>query len=355
MEAEFEDVHTMQRIDAGISFLLLSASEHYQRERRYRQYRALEVEYVLSVDDRRPVREIPADAAYYLAAIHYGHAYDMVVEGAAQDMGAQLDATIGRLGGTLSGAAAKRRYHVHARGLGLRPRTPDAIFANDEASITRSYDVLGEAVPVTFELRSIPGRAPIDPGEDLAPPAIADEDVDLEEGQWKQYAVEQPGTYEYRVSTMNDGIQVKWGDGSCPRSGNYKEISGTCTIHAPTSFRVFNDPGTFGFGPTEHATVYLTKVADAPARAVASTTVASTTVAECDQYLALFERYMTCDKIPDQAKQASRQGIQQMEQAWAMLRDPSIAADAKQAAADACAQAVQALQQSASAMGCSLE
>jgi hypothetical protein len=79
-----------------------------------------------------------------------------------------------------------------------------------------------------------------------------------------------------------------------------------------------------------------------------------TGVAECDAYLAAFDRYMQCDKVPQQAKDASRSGIRQMKEGWAMLRDPDVPAEAKKAAADACKQATDALKQSARAMGCPL-
>jgi hypothetical protein len=81
---------------------------------------------------------------------------------------------------------------------------------------------------------------------------------------------------------------------------------------------------------------------------------ADTGVPECDDYLKSFDKYMSCDKIPQQAKDASKQGIEQMKQGWAMLKDPNVPPEAKKAAGDACKQAVDALKQSASAMGCSL-
>jgi hypothetical protein len=79
-----------------------------------------------------------------------------------------------------------------------------------------------------------------------------------------------------------------------------------------------------------------------------------TGVPECDDYLNAFDEYMSCDKIPQQAKDASCQGIEQMKQGWATLKDPSVPAEAKKAAADACQQATEALVQSAQAMGCPL-
>ncbi len=79
-----------------------------------------------------------------------------------------------------------------------------------------------------------------------------------------------------------------------------------------------------------------------------------TGVPECDEYLKTFDRYIACDKIPQAAIDANKEGIAQMKQGWAMLRDPNVPVEAKKAAGDACRQAVDALKQSAAAMGCSL-
>jgi hypothetical protein len=75
-------------------------------------------------------------------------------------------------------------------------------------------------------------------------------------------------------------------------------------------------------------------------------------VAECDAYAATFEKYMACDKVPQQAKDASKQGLDAMKQGWATLKDPNVPAESKKAAADACKAGEDALKQSATALGC---
>ena len=77
-----------------------------------------------------------------------------------------------------------------------------------------------------------------------------------------------------------------------------------------------------------------------------------TGVPECDDFLVMQERYFDCDKVPAQAKDAMRQSMDQQEQAWSMLKDPNVPIEAKHAAADGCRQGTDALQQSATAMGC---
>jgi hypothetical protein len=73
---------------------------------------------------------------------------------------------------------------------------------------------------------------------------------------------------------------------------------------------------------------------------------------ECDAYIRAIDRYLQCDKIPQQARDGARQGIEAMEAGW---RDMSgVPDDVKQQTNDACKQAVDAIQQGASAMGCAL-
>jgi hypothetical protein len=78
----------------------------------------------------------------------------------------------------------------------------------------------------------------------------------------------------------------------------------------------------------------------------------STTVPECDAYLAEMTRFGQCPQIPQATRDAITASIAQVQQGWASLRDPNTPAEAKRAAGDACKQGVDALKQSATAMGC---
>lgn len=72
----------------------------------------------------------------------------------------------------------------------------------------------------------------------------------------------------------------------------------------------------------------------------------------CDRYVQAMERYLTCDKIPQETRDAARQGIDALVESW---RNASqIPADAKAQMDDACKSAVEALQQGANALGCPL-
>jgi hypothetical protein len=79
---------------------------------------------------------------------------------------------------------------------------------------------------------------------------------------------------------------------------------------------------------------------------------ASTGLVECDAYIRAVEAYMRCDKVPQQARDGAKQGIEYMLQGWGDLTQ--MPEEAKQATNDACKQGVDALKQGATAMGCPL-
>ena len=90
-----------------------------------------------------------------------------------------------------------------------------------------------------------------------------------------------------------------------------------------------------------------------PANAVTAP-MAATGIAECDQYAAAFEKYNACDKVPQAAKDAAKQTIDNMRQGWLQLKSSNAPAAAKQASADSCKTAMAALQQSAASQDCQL-
>jgi hypothetical protein len=92
----------------------------------------------------------------------------------------------------------------------------------------------------------------------------------------------------------------------------------------------------------------------APPAAPAGGAAASTGVPECDEYVAAIEKFTTCDKVPQAARDAQKQSLDAMKQGWASLSDPATPAEAKKAAADGCKTAVDALKQAATASGCAL-
>jgi hypothetical protein len=105
--------------------------------------------------------------------------------------------------------------------------------------------------------------------------------------------------------------------------------------------------------PAEPAPAPEAKPAE-PAPAGDTAAAGESGIPSCDAYLKTFEKYMACDKVPQQAKDASKQGIDAMKQSWAQFKDPNVPAEAKKAAGDACTQGEDAIKQSAQALGCTL-
>jgi hypothetical protein len=76
----------------------------------------------------------------------------------------------------------------------------------------------------------------------------------------------------------------------------------------------------------------------------------SSGIPECDAYVAAMDTYMACDKVPQSARDAARQGIEAMKQGWADA--DQMPDDIRKMAADSCKQALDAMRQSTDATGC---
>jgi hypothetical protein len=70
----------------------------------------------------------------------------------------------------------------------------------------------------------------------------------------------------------------------------------------------------------------------------------------CDQYVATVEQYIQCDKVPAEARDGAKAGIDAMKQGWGDL--DAMPEDARLQTDSACMQAVDALHQGMDAMGC---
>jgi hypothetical protein len=79
-------------------------------------------------------------------------------------------------------------------------------------------------------------------------------------------------------------------------------------------------------------------------------------VAECDSYLAALDKYMSCSKIPQSARDAQAASSKQMRAAWNWSSLPEASRKAAQdAAKSGCTQAHSAIQQSGKALGCPVD
>ncbi len=72
----------------------------------------------------------------------------------------------------------------------------------------------------------------------------------------------------------------------------------------------------------------------------------------CDQYIDDLERYLRCDKIPQETRDAARQGMDAMLEGWRQAGQ--VPDDVRVQVNDACKTATEALRQGANALGCPL-
>lgn len=76
----------------------------------------------------------------------------------------------------------------------------------------------------------------------------------------------------------------------------------------------------------------------------------TTGLPECDDFVRAMDAYLACDKVPQAARDGAREGLEALRAGWAEISQ--LPPEAKRATADGCLQAVEALRQSAAAMGC---
>lgn len=72
----------------------------------------------------------------------------------------------------------------------------------------------------------------------------------------------------------------------------------------------------------------------------------------CDDYVAKMERFLACDKVPADAREGGRMGLDAMRQSWGDLSQQPEAN--RKAAADGCKVAADAIVESGKAMGCAM-
>jgi hypothetical protein len=72
------------------------------------------------------------------------------------------------------------------------------------------------------------------------------------------------------------------------------------------------------------------------------------TLGECERYKQRIEKLMTCDKLPQQSRDALKQGFEAMEQGWATMKD--MPEEAQKAMQDGCKQGADAIEQAVGAL-----
>src|SRR5262249_58318145 len=76
--------------------------------------------------------------------------------------------------------------------------------------------------------------------------------------------------------------------------------------------------------------------AASPAPAAAPAAKARTGVPECDSYLATFEKYAACDKLPPGRRENQQKALELARRGMAGLDSPNLPAETKAAAAKGC-------------------
>ncbi|MBX3157660.1 MAG: hypothetical protein KF773_16935 [Deltaproteobacteria bacterium] len=255
--------HAFNRVTSKLELGLVVSSllgGSYRNDRLYATYRALQIGSITKVDERATMVEPPAGAVYYLAEVHVGSSYDVLIEGTSRDMGARLDrkVTQGKL--DFSATSTKSSYRIVQRGLGLRPKSGEAIFATTADAVAHAYTTDGAAVPVRLVFRQIPGRS-APPDAVPWPQTVLEQTFSLGEGKSKSFHLD-PGAYTVHVTTRPKGVVVRWNpkvDGC--RTGDFLDLTTFCTLRARTALTIENFTE-FYTGPDENITLTVLRGRD---------------------------------------------------------------------------------------------
>ncbi len=152
-------------IDAGFKFRFASFNNE-----RYLAYQATQTVKVVEIDDFNYMREPPEAADWYVAKIHYGQSYEVLLSGSKEkfDLGLKIRfkrASEDKEGKDESGLGLNFGFRSfkddHELSLqsfqrGLVPRNGDAIFARSEGDIQANYAINSQQpVAIMVEYRSI--------------------------------------------------------------------------------------------------------------------------------------------------------------------------------------------------------
>jgi hypothetical protein len=249
------------QLDAGFNYLFIKAGTNQSVDRDYEIVRAMQVKEVVRVDESARMRRPPEEAVFYLAEIHKGASFDLLIEGDHASMGMQLDITLAKGAGALANVNESTKYRMKAFGLGLRDITGDGIFAMTPEQIAERYRT-GEPVPVQLVFRTIPGRS-YEPREIAVPQVVIDEPVfSLDENEGRIWNVA-PGRYWVEATSRPNGMSFAWDesvrcDQAIERGGEYHSIKMNCTVPTATKLKVAN-PSLLGAGAAETMSMFLAK------------------------------------------------------------------------------------------------
>lgn len=264
MSRSLTSLRNTLQLKAGFSAVLASVGVTYSTERSYLLYRAFHVDTVLAVDESKRMKEPPEAAVFYLAEVHRGWSYDLLVEGEFEQVGAELEAFIKV--GTASASMVESRFgaKVHQSGLGLRANKDGAIFAMTPEAVASAYTEMELAVPVRLIFRTIPGRR-LKEEKVPRPTAVADEDFVLMDDEHREWLLP-PGRYRVRATSDKNGIRLDFRPDShatcapaLPREREYTRASTTCTVSREATLRMTNYHH-LANGPVENGHVWILRL-----------------------------------------------------------------------------------------------
>jgi hypothetical protein len=163
VEHSYIYIEDSRSLSANASYFTISGSVADQRTRRHAIFSAYDIATVREIDDTAEQRDAPADAAFFLWRIYYGHSYQALVSGEQTAFHAGVRARFGVASGGIETFASQNNLTVQASGRGLEPRDGDALFAHTQDDIEQNYTADGDPVPIFVEYRSIPTACVSDP------------------------------------------------------------------------------------------------------------------------------------------------------------------------------------------------
>jgi hypothetical protein len=259
MEKLVIKLRNSSQFDGGFRWLFLKAGASYERDRDYQVVRAMQVKEVVRLDESARMRRPPDSAVFYLAEVHRGVSYDLLVDGQRSVMGRRLELLFAHAGGSARQVQDSGSYRLKAFGLGLRDLSGEGIFAMTPEQIAASYRT-GDPVPVQLVFRTIPGRE-YKPMEYPMPVSVVDEPAfTVAEDAWQSWALP-AGDYSVEATSFPNGCRPSWtGDVTCdtevsPR-GEYTHLSMHCTVTGRAELTLMN-PSVFDLGPVETMSLYI--------------------------------------------------------------------------------------------------
>ena len=249
------------QLESGFQFLFIGAGMHYSADHDYVLSRAMQVHEVVRVDESARMRRPPENAVLYLAEVHRGASFDLLVEGEHSAMGAQLDLLFTRGGGSAKQIHESSRYRLKAFGLGLQDVNRDGIFAMSAEEIAQRYQV-GAPVPVQLVFRTIPGRVYRRRELEIPAPVIDEAMFAMAEGERRWWRL-QPGRYSIEATSKPNGFALTWSnevdcDQDLGRGSEYKLVKMSCTLRGASDLELAN-PSALGMGPTETMSLYVSR------------------------------------------------------------------------------------------------